>query len=95
MSNEETVETIVLNTSTYCTVHNISDPLEILRVFQSKIVTGRPLDITDTSIVPEGSVNFIMVNRNRKLDCALEEIESLNDLRLCLDVQYYDEVNME
>lgn len=40
----------------------------------------------------EGLTNLIMVDRHNILKTAVDEIQSLEDLRSCLEVQFYGEV---
>ena len=87
------VHGIVDETADYCLEHGISDPIEILRYYQQKIVLGRKLDIEDDSEVIEGETNFILIDRNRVLESALEEISGITNLRTCLEVQFYGEVS--
>lgn len=43
----------------------MTDTVDILRYFQSKVVTGRRLDIKNIAEVIEGNTNFILIYRNR------------------------------
>ncbi|XP_078333982.1 uncharacterized protein LOC111123838 isoform X2 [Crassostrea virginica] len=86
---------IVDETADYCLEHGISDPIEILRYYQQKIVLGRKLDIEDDSEVIEGETNFILIDRNRVLESALEEISGITNLRTCLEVQFYGETSVD
>ena len=87
------VHGIVDETADYCLEHGISDPIEILRYYQQKIVLGRKLDIEDDSEVIEGETNFILIDRNQVLESALEEISGITNLRTCLEVQFYGEAS--
>ncbi|CAG2233619.1 unnamed protein product [Mytilus edulis] len=92
------IDYIVTNAIEVVFNENITDPVEILRFIQGKIVTGRKLDI-DVSChsgeTCEGETNFIMVNREKLLETALDEIAQTKDkdLRKTLEVQFYHEVN--
>lgn len=77
----------------YCTSHNIEDPVEVLRYFQKTMVQGRALGIQDVSLVEEGETNLIMVDRYNILETSFEEIKSLENLRKTLEVQFYGEVS--
>lgn len=88
----QSVSNIVESTVQYCTLNGIFDPTEILRYFQKKIVTGRKLDIVDETNLLEGKTNFILVDRNRIIESSFEEIKAIEDLRTCLEVQFYGEV---
>lgn len=67
------------------------NPVEILRVAQKIIVTGRILDVHDTSESLEGETNFILINRHDIMNSAKEEIESITDYRKTLEVSFYGE----
>jgi len=86
----EVINVIVME----CRKTNIVEPVDILRLCQSKIVTGIKLDIVDDSEVLEGGTSFILVNRDRLLPSAMEEIDTIPNLRLCLEVQFFGEVNI-
>lgn len=88
----QSISNIVESTVQYCTQNGIFDPTEILRYFQKKIVTGRKLDIVDETNLLEGKTNFILVDRNRIIESSFEEIKAIEDLRTCLEVQFYGEV---
>lgn len=82
------VEGMVKN---YCKEKTIVDPVDILKSFQKHIVTGRKLDLVNNSETIEG-LTKIMVDRHNILKTAVDEIQSLEDLRPCLEVQFYGEV---
>lgn len=47
-----------------CLDHDITNPVEVLRIAQSKIVAGRALiEVKDPSSSDEGLTNFILVDR--------------------------------
>lgn len=83
-----------------CLVQNIADPVEILRYVQSKVLTGRQLDIDENSVSDiehvEGDTNFILVNRNKVLETSFEEISEIKteDLRKTLEVLFNGEISM-
>lgn len=81
------VEGMVKN---YCKEKTV-DPVDILKSFQKHIVTGRKLDLVNNSETIEG-LTKIMVDRHNILKTAVDEIQSLEDLRPCLEVQFYGEV---
>ena len=64
----------------------------MLRYLQGQVVTGRSLDVEDPALTLEGETNFILVSRENLMEIAFDEIRSLNDLRLTLEVQFYNEV---
>ena len=89
------IEELVSQTVQHCReTGKDSNPVEILRYFQSLVVTGRSLEVTDTRESPEGSTNFIMVDRFNILQTGLDEIRALSDKRLTLEVQFYNEVRI-
>ena len=87
-----TVSEVVGMVTNYSREKNIVDPTDILKIFQKHIVTGRPLDLVSDAETVEGITNLIMVDRQNLLNTAVEEITSLEDLRPCLEVQFYGEV---
>ena len=86
------VDTIAESTIKYCKENAIENPVEILRYLQGVLVTGRPLEVENDSQCSEGDTNFIMVNRYDVVDTAFPEIDSIDDLRKTLEVQFYGEV---
>ncbi|XP_028409260.1 uncharacterized protein LOC114531853 [Dendronephthya gigantea] len=75
----------------YCHEKNIEDPVEILRVAQQFIVTGRKLDVVSLTECVEGETNYILINRQDVLNRAMEEIMPLINPRLTLEVSFYGE----
>ena len=74
----------------------ITDPIHALRYLQSKIVTGRKLDLEVEDLVAGiggGQTNFIIVDRQHILSTGMDEIKELKDVRPTLEVQFYGEVN--
>lgn len=92
-STETELKQIVKECVMYCKENNMSDPVSILRKYQSLVVTGRSLDINEETQATglEGETNFIMIDRGNILPTTFEEIRSLPDLRKCLEVQFYGE----
>lgn len=89
------IDEIVNQTVAHCKdTDKANNPVEILRHLQSVMVTGRPLELTDTSQSIEGTTNFIMVDRCNLLKTGLEEIKALPDYRATLEVQFYNEVRV-
>lgn len=88
-----TVDEIVDKVVAYCLQHNISNPVEILRCLQKEIVTGQPLELTDVTQCSSGETNFILVNREKLLDTAFDELKFHKNYRVTLEVQFYDEVS--
>jgi hypothetical protein len=76
----------------YCQENRITDPVQVLKIYQPKLVTGRPLEIESVTEAIEGDTNFIIVDRQNILQTATDEIHGLTDLRKCLEVQFYGEV---
>ena len=67
------------------------NPTEILQCAQNKILTGRQLDITDPTTEIFGDTNFILVDRENLLVTGLDEIASLTNLRLPVEVNFTGE----
>ena len=53
---------------------------------------GRPFDIEDETTSLEGATNYILVDRNNILKTGLDEISSIDDPRITLEVAFYGEV---
>ena len=70
---------------------NITEPTEMLRYLQKKIVRGRPLEVTDPSTDLQGETNFITVDREKILQTTFEELKSVDDPRVTFEVQFYGE----
>ena len=70
---------------------NITEPTEMLRYLQKKIVRGRPLEVTDPSMDLQGETNFITVDREKILQTTFEELKSVDDPRVTFEVQFYGE----
>ena len=68
------------------------NPVEIVRMLQQGLVTGRCLEVTDMSAENTGPTNFIIVNRNDLLKTGFEELSSIENKFLTLEVQFYGEV---
>jgi hypothetical protein len=70
---------------------NITEPTEMLRYLQKKIVRGRPLGVTDPSTDLQRETNFITVDRENILQTIFEELKSVDDPRVTFEVQFYAE----
>ena len=80
----------------FCRVVNefppdIMEPTEMLRYLQKKIISGRPLEVTNSSQVLEGETNFITVDRHNILETTFEELKHVTDPRVTFEVQFYGE----
>ena len=87
---EKTIEDCI----SYLREENINDPVDILRYLQKIIVQGRPLEVGDESEPLEGETNFIVVCRDDLLRTTFLEIKDLQNLRLTLEVEFYEEVSV-
>ena len=77
----------------FCQVVNefpvdIMEPTEMLRYLQKKIVSGRPLEVTNSSSILEGETNFITVDRHNILETTFEELKQVADPRVTFEVQF-------
>lgn len=80
----------------FCQVVNefpvdIMEPTEMLRYLQKKIVSGRPLEVTNSSSILEGETNFITVDRHNILETTFEDLKHVSDPRVTFEVQFYGE----
>ena len=76
----------------YCIENNLNTPTEIIRELKLFLVQGRPLEISNVNMCPECETNFILVNRNNLLLSEFDEIKSLKNKFITLEVQYSEEV---
>ena len=86
---EESIETLVSNIATYCRSQQVTDPVEILRYYQSIFVRGRDLDITNPNETCEGVTSYILVDQGNILETSFDEIKEIANLRLTLQVNFY------
>ena len=93
-AHEKSVHEVVDETVFFCRERNIHNPVEILRCFQQRMVTGRALEVESAIKASEGDTNFIMVDRHNLIDTAFVEIMSLPEYRKTLQVQFYGEVSI-
>ena len=85
------LESVACDCVDYCKSNDITNPVEILRYVQSCIVTGRPLDVQDVTVSLEGETSYILINRYDVLKTALEEVKSIENPRVTLEVSFYNE----
>ncbi|XP_070550065.1 uncharacterized protein [Ptychodera flava] len=90
-AEETSVNSIAQHTVEYCQQNNISDPVEVLRYYQSKLQKGRKLDMTSLETCEEGETNYILVDRSHLLETSFDEIREIKDFRITLEVGFYDE----
>jgi hypothetical protein len=69
-----------------CETQAIDNPVEILNCLQQQVVTGRILDLESVAECPEGATNYILINRQDVLTTAFEELSTIRDFRLTLEV---------
>lgn len=73
-----------------------SDRSNWIHVPPNAPVSVQPSDITEHTVQPNASVTVqqsdITEHRLPMIETAVDEIQSLEDLRLCLEVQFYGEV---
>jgi hypothetical protein len=91
-TDTSSVEEVVEKVIDYCKVNQVSDPVEILRCLQNEVVIGRQLEIQNVAENIEGSTNYILVDRSNLLTTAFEELDSVDNYRFTLQVQFYGEV---
>ena len=92
VNNMKVVDDLVKQTVAYCKENEIVNPVEILRCLQKAVVHGRSLNVGTVNLVEQGSTNFILVDRQNILETSFDEIKTLKDLRMTLEVQFYGEV---
>ena len=65
---------------------DIMEPTEMLRYLQKKMFSGRPLEVTNSSLILEGETNF-----NNILETTFKELKHVADPRVTFEVQFYGE----
>ena len=70
---------------------SITEPTEMLRYLQNKIVQGRPLDVIDDATEHVGDTNFMAVDRDNVLETTFDELRSVEDPRITFQVEFYGE----
>ena len=70
---------------------SITEPNEMLRYLQSKIVQGRPLDVIDDATEHVGDTNFMAVDRDNILETTFDELRSVENPRITFQVEFYGE----
>ena len=86
--------TVIADVISFCQDNNIENPVEILRVAQKTIVTGRPLEQSSTFEDSNTETNFILIDRANVFGSAKDELELVTEttLRLTLEVSFYGEI---
>lgn len=78
----------------YCNENNMENPVDVFkRYIKCILVQGRPLDIEAIDSTIEGETNYVVIDRHNILESSFEEIRALTNLRLTLEVQFYEEVS--
>lgn len=84
----------IAETTKHCQENGFSgNAIEILRSLQKRLVVGRDLEITSPNECPEGATNLIMIDRQNILKTGFEEITSLENKHVTLEIQFYNEVS--
>ena len=68
------------------------NPTLILKRMQEIFVEGRPLEITDEGVCPEGETSLLFVDRQNLWETGSDELKLLENKRFTLEVQFYNEV---
>ena len=68
------INSIIEDVIKLCKENSITSTKEVIRLMQAKIVRGRSLEIESVDTCPEGSTNYILVDRYHILDTGMEEI---------------------
>ena len=64
----------------------------MIRMLQNGLQKGRCLEVTDLQAENVGIANFIMVDRENLLNTGFDELRSIKDPFITLEVQFYGEV---
>ena len=68
------------------------NPTLILKRMQEIFVEGRPLEITDGDVFPEGETSLLFVDRQNLWKTGSDDLKLLKNKKLTLKVQFYKEV---
>ena len=71
-------------------IHNqgLSDPVEILRFLQEKLIQGRDLDVTSQSEIQEGETNYICIDRLDILKTTFAELTCIENFNITFEVDF-------
>jgi len=69
----------------------LSDPVEILRFLQKKMVQGRDLDVTSESELHEGDTNYICIDRHDILKTTFAELACIENFNITFEVDFMGE----
>eukprot|EP00794_Sanderia_malayensis_P006638 gene6638-7386_t len=69
----------------------VTDPIEMLKYVESKVVKGQELNVSDLQVSLEGDVNYITIDRDNILTTTFDELKEVHDFRLMFQVQFYGE----
>ena len=64
----------------------------MIRMLQNGLQKGRCLEVTDLQAENVGITNFITVDRENLLNTGFDELRSIKDPFITLEVQFYGEV---
>jgi len=70
---------------------DLTNPVELLRLFQLQFVKGRPLEVERETEILEGETSYITVDRFLLLETGLKEMEDIENISLTLEVQFFGE----
>ncbi|XP_062607214.1 uncharacterized protein LOC134269002 [Saccostrea cucullata] len=73
----------------------LTDPRDLLRLYSNLFLQGRDLDITDESVPTEGESAGIFISRLNLFCDAVDEISSLENVRLPLEVTFHGEAAVD
>ena len=88
---EELLQADIIKCIAFCRENQIVEPVEVLRQVQKYIVQGRPLDAIADDTTLEGETNYILVNRQDVLGSMKEELKTISNPRLTLEVSFFGE----
>eukprot|EP00794_Sanderia_malayensis_P013239 gene13239-14597_t len=69
----------------------VTDPIEMFKYVQSKVLKGWELNVSDLQVSLEGDVNYITIDRDNILTTTFDELKEVHDFRLTFQVQFYGE----
>ena len=71
-------------------IHNqgLSDPVEILRFLQEKLIQGRDLDVRSQSEIQEGETNYLCIDRLDILKTTFAELTCIENFNITFEVDF-------
>ena len=86
--HEELLQADIIKCIAFCRENQMVEPMKVLRQVQKYVVQGRPLDAIADDTTLEGETNYIPVNRQDALGSMKEELKTISNPGLTLEVSF-------